>query len=122
MPVKTTDVCVIRLGKGERISQELAEVLDEVNIASIHAFTVPPERPTELHYHDYVEHWLFTGGATTVTLRLPDGTAIEYEIGSGDLIATPKGVEHGHIPKETVTGFEFLSVISPGARSGHLER
>jgi len=122
MTLKTTDLCVIRLRKGERISAELADVLDEVNIASIHAFEVPPERPTELHYHDFDEYWLFTGGSTTMTLRLPDGTMKEYEIGPGDLIATPKGVEHGHIPKEAVRGFEFSSKIKPGARGGHLQR
>ena len=122
MTLKTPDVCVIRLGKGERVSAELAEVLDEVNIASFHSFAVPPERPTELHYHDFDEYWLFTEGTTTVTLRLPDGTKKEYEIGPYDLIATPKGVDHGHIPKETVKGFEFVSKIRPGARQGHLQR
>ena len=122
MTLKTPDLCVIRLKKGARMSAELAEILDEVNIASIHAFEVPLERPTELHYHDFDEYWLFTGGTTKVTLRLPDGTTEEYEIGPGDLIATPKGVEHGHIPNETVKGFEFTSKISPGARGGHLQR
>jgi len=120
MMLKTPDLCVIRLKKGERMSSELAEILDEVNIASIHAFEVPPERPTELHYHDFDEYWLFTEGTTKVTLRLPDGTMEEYAIGPGDLIATPKGVEHGHIPNEAVKGFEFSSKIRPGARGGHL--
>lgn len=122
MALTTTDVCVIRLSKGERISAELTQVLDEVNIASIHFFAVPPERPTELHYHDFDEYWLFTEGTTTVTLRLPDGTKKEYKIGPYDLIATPKGVEHGHIPNETVKGFEFVSKIKPDARLGHLQR
>lgn len=122
MTLTTTDVCVIRLGKGERISAELTEVLDEVDTASIHVFAVPPDRPTELHYHDFDEYWLFTEGTTTVTLRLPDGTKKEYEIGPYDLIATPKGIEHGHIPNETVKGFEFASKIRPGAQSGHLQR
>ncbi|MEK7396292.1 MAG: hypothetical protein AAB116_05100 [Candidatus Poribacteria bacterium] len=118
----TTDMCVIRLGKGERISAELAEILDEVNIASIHSFAVPPDHPTELHYHDFDEYWLFTEGATVVTLRLADGTKKEYEIGPYDLIATPKGVEHGHVPSTTVKGFEFVSKIRQGSRQGHLYR
>ncbi|HIE27301.1 TPA: hypothetical protein EYP66_08445 [Candidatus Poribacteria bacterium] len=122
MALTTTDVCVIRLGKGERISSELEAVLDEVNIASVHAFVVTPESPTELHYHDFDEYWLFTEGTTTVTLRLSDGTKKEYEVAPYDLIATPKGVEHGHIPNETVKGFEFVSKIRPGARQGHLQR
>jgi mannose-6-phosphate isomerase-like protein (cupin superfamily) len=118
----TTDLCVIRLGKGEHIPGELVGILDEVNIASIHAFTVPPKQPTELHYHDFDEYWLFTEGSTTVTLRLPDGTKKEYEIGPYDLIVTPKSVEHGHIPNETVKGFEFVSKIRQDARQGHLYR
>ena len=122
MALTTTDVCVIRLGKGERISAELAEVLDEVNIASMHAFVVPPARPTELHYHDYDEYWLFTEGTTTLTLRLPDGTKKEYDIGPYDFVATPKSVEHGHIPNETIKGLQFVSKIRPGARTGHLQR
>lgn len=122
MTLKTTDPCVIRLSKGESISPELAEILQEVNVASIGSFVVPPEHPTELHYHDFDEYWLFTEGTTTVTLRLPDGTKKEYEIGPYDLIATPKGVEHGHIPNEAVTGLQFVSKIEPGARQGHLYR
>jgi len=118
----TTDLCIIRLGKGERISAELAEILAEVDMASIGYFAVPPESPTELHYHDFDEYWLFTEGTTTVTLRLPDGTKKEYEIGPYDLIATPEGVEHGHIPKETVKGLQLVSKIRPGARQGHLYR
>ncbi len=120
--LKTTDLCVIRLGKGEGVSTELAETLAEVDIASIGFFVVPPERPTELHYHDFDEYWLFIEGKTTVTLRLPDGTKKEYEIGPCDLIATPEGVEHGHIPHETVKGFQFVSKIRPDARRGHLYR
>ena len=111
MALKTTDLCVIRLGNGERISAELAETLAEVYIASIGYFVVPPERPTEL-----------TEGKTIVTLRLPDGTKKEYEIGPCDLIATPEGVEHGHIPNETVKGFQFVSKIRTSARQGHLYR
>ncbi len=122
MALTTTDLCVIRLSKGERISAELAEVLDEVDIASIGSFTVPPEHPTELYYHDYDEYWLFTEGTTAVTLRLPDGTEKEYEIGPYDLIATPKSVEHGHVPNETVKGLQFVSKIRIGARQGHLYR
>ena len=122
MALTKTDPCVIRLGKGEGISAELAEILDEVDITSIGSFTVPPEQPTELHYHDYDEYWLFTEGTTTVTLRLPDGAEKEYEIGPYDLIATPKAVEHGHIPNETVKGIQFVSKIKQDARRGHLYR
>jgi mannose-6-phosphate isomerase-like protein (cupin superfamily) len=122
MMLKNTDVCVVRLDKGEGISAELAEILDEADIATFGAFTVTREQPTELHFHDYDEHWLFTEGSTTVTLRLPDGAAIEYDVEPNTLIVTPAGVEHGHVPKSTVKGVQFVSKIKPGARTGHLYR
>ena len=84
MALTTTDLCVIRLDKGESISAELTGILDELDIASIQSFTVPPERPTELHYHDFDEYWLFTEGSTTVTLRLPDGTKVA--VGNEEII------------------------------------
>lgn len=122
MVLATTDLCVIRLGKGEEISTEFTRILDEIDIASIHSFTIPPERPTELHYHDFDEYWLFIEGSTTLTLRLPDGTKKEYDIGPYDLVVTPKGVEHGHIPNETVKGLQAVSKIRQGVRPGHLQR
>lgn len=120
--LKMTELCVIRLDKGEGISAELAKVLDEVDIASMGAFTIPVDQPTELHYHDYDEYWLFTEGSTTVTIRLPDGTKEEYNIGPSNLIVTPKGVEHGHVPNTVVKGIQFVSKIAPDARLGHLYR
>jgi mannose-6-phosphate isomerase-like protein (cupin superfamily) len=118
----TTDDCVVRLTQGERISEKLAAVLDEVNIASLHAFAIPADRPTELHYHDFDEYWYFSDGTTTVTLRRPDGTSQNYAIGPGDLIVTPAGVEHGHVPDGPVKGLEWTSRIRPEARRGHLYR
>ena len=122
MALTTTDLCVIRLDKGERMSAELAEILDEVDITSMGSFTIPQERPTELHYHDFDEYWLFTEGSTTLTLRLPDGTKKEYDIGPYNMVVTPKGVEHGHVPNGIVKGVQFVSKIRPGVRSGHLYR
>ena len=74
----------------------LADILDEVDIASIGSFSVPKEQPTEMHYHDFDEYWLFTEGSTTVILRLPDGIKQEYDIGPHDLIVTPRGVEYAY--------------------------
>ena len=123
MPMNITpEDCVIRLTQGERISEKLAALLDEVNIASIHAFEIPPDRPTELHYHNFDEYWYFSAGNTTVTLRLPEGTSQSFAIGAGDLIATPTGVEHGHVPANTLQGLEWASRIPPGTRPGHLHR
>ena len=34
----------------------------------------------------------------------------------------PKSVEHGHIPDDVVKGVQWVSVIPPDARRGHLHR
>ena len=120
--IEDPDRCVVRIRDGERIRGVLAEALDPVDPQSLHEYVLPANADVELHYHDFDEYWLFTEGTTTVTLRMPDGTRKEYEIGPYDLIATPEGVEHGHIPNETVRGLQFVSKIRPGARRGHIYR
>ena len=66
-------LCVIHIGKGERITGLLGELLNPVNSESFHEYRLPPNSDVELHYHDYDEYWLFTAGTPKVTLRLPDG-------------------------------------------------
>ena len=55
-------LCVVHIGKGERITGLLAELLNPVNSESFHEYRLPPNSDVELHYHDYDEYWLFTGG------------------------------------------------------------
>lgn len=117
-----TDLCVIRLNDGERVSGTLRHVLDIPDMSTIGPFTVSKVHPTELHYHDFDEYWLFTEGMTTVTLRTANGQANSYRVGPGVLVVTPKGVEHGHIPDDVVKGVQWVSVIHPDARHGHLHR
>ena len=117
-----TNLCVIRLNDGERVSGTLRNVLDTPDMTTIGPFTVSKDRPTELHYHDFDEYWLFTEGMTTVTLRTADGQANSYRIGPGDLVVTPKSVEHGHTPDDIVKGVQWVSVIAHNARRGHLHR
>ena len=117
-----TDMYVIRLGEGERLSENLRNQLASANMGSIASFSVSKDQPTELHFHDFDEYWYFTEGTTTVTLRTPDGTSKSYRIGPGDLVVAPKGVEHGHIPDGIVKGIQWVSVIEPEAREGHLHR
>ncbi len=117
-----TNLCVIRLGEGERVGEMLGNVLDTPDMTTIGAFVVSKEHPTELHYHDYDEYWYFTEGTTTVTLRTADGQGASYRVGAGDLVVTPKGVEHGHIPDDVVKGVQWVSVIHADARRGHLHR
>ena len=118
----TTDMYVIWLSQGESVSGDLERILDPVDMASIGHFTVSKAQPTELHYHDYDEYWYFIEGTTTVMLRTPDGASKSYWIGPGDLIVTPKGVEHRHLPDDAVKGVQWVSVIEPNARRGHLHR
>lgn len=117
-----TNHCVIRLDSGERIGDTLGEVLDPPDMTTIGPFRVSKEHPTELHYHDFDEYWYFTDGTTTLTLRTAEGQSTSYNIGPGDLVVTPKGVEHGHIPDDVVKGVQWVSVIHKDARRGHLLR
>ena len=116
------DKCVVRLGRREKISAELAKVLDPADITGIAWFRIPADRSTEMHYHDYDEYWLFTSGETVVTLRLEDGTSKQYDVSAGTLIVTPRGVEHSHTPRTEVEGYQWCGVLRPGARRGHLRR
>ncbi|MBI4553082.1 MAG: hypothetical protein HY710_12530 [Candidatus Latescibacteria bacterium] len=120
--ITNPDLCVIRLRARERISAELAALLDPVNIASMHEFVLPANADVELHYHDIDEYWLFTDGHPTVTLRLPDGTQKVYHLESSDLVATLRGVEHTLHADHPLTYFQFSSTPAPGARGGHLIR
>jgi len=117
-----TNLCIIRLSNGERVSEALGSILDTPDMTTIGPFTVSKENPTELHYHDFDEYWYFTEGTTTVTLRTVDGQSNSYRIEPGDLVVTPKSVEHGHIPDDVVKGVQWVSVIHPDARRGHLLR
>ncbi len=114
--------CIIRLGNGERVPDVLEAFLDTPDMTTIGHFTVSNEHPTELHYHDYDEYWYFTEGKTTLTLRTADGNRASYRVGAGDFVITPKGVEHAHTPDDVVKGIQWVSVIPPGARQGHLHR
>jgi mannose-6-phosphate isomerase-like protein (cupin superfamily) len=104
------------------MSKRLIDTLDSVDIGSISQFIVTAEHPTELHYHDFDEYWFFTEGNTNVTLRLPNRTEKKYKIGPGDLVVTPKNVEHGHTPHGIVTGIQWNGEIKLTARTGHLYR
>ena len=118
----STDVYFIKLGQGDRLGENLKPLLDTVDMGSIGSFTVSKDQPTELHYHDFDEYWYFTEGRTTVTLRTAEGTSKSYRVEAGDLVVTPKGVEHAHVPDNVVKGIQWISVVQPGVRRGHLHR
>lgn len=44
----TTDLCIIRLGKGERVNDALGKILDTPDMTTIGAFAVP--KKTRLNF------------------------------------------------------------------------
>ena len=118
----TPDDCIAKLAEGEQLSEAVRAVLDPPSIGSIHFFHMKFGGATELHYHEYDEYWLFTEGRTKLTLRTPEGVKREFDAGPYTLIATPKGVEHGHLPETDVKGVEWIGPLAPGVRMAHLIR
>jgi mannose-6-phosphate isomerase-like protein (cupin superfamily) len=120
--VHSPDECVIHLRVGERVTGALSDLLDPVDIASMHEYVLPAHTPVELHYHDMDEYWLFVEGHPTVTLRLPDGTTGVYHLAPGDMVATLRGVEHTLHADHTLRYIQFTGQRRPDARGGHLTR
>ena len=122
MMISTPDICVVPLRDGKKVPDTLADLLDPVDMTSIHEYILAAHTPVELHYHDFDEYWLFTEGHPCVTLRLADGTKGTYHLKPGDLVATLRGVEHTLTADHTLTYFQFSSQKRPDARGGHLVR
>ena len=115
-------LCVVHIGKGERITGLLAELLNPVNSESLHEYRLPANSDVELHYHDYDEYWLFTAGTPKVTLRLPTGIAKTVQLEPGDMVACVRGVEHTLWADHELVYFQFCSVLEGSERRGHLIR
>ena len=115
-------LCVVHIGKEERITGLLAELLNPVNSESFHEYRLPPNSDVELHYHDYDEYWLFTEGTPKVTLRLPTGITQIVQLEPGDMVACVRGVEHTLWADHELVYFQFSSVLDGGERRGHLIR
>jgi len=120
--VSNTDLCVVKLRSDERISKTLADLLDPIDMMSMHEYTLPPRSDVELHYHDFDEYWLFNEGQATVTLNLPVGTTKAYHLKPGDLVATVRGVAHTLCADHTLRYTQWNGMIRPDARTGHLLR
>ena len=120
--ISNTDLCIIKLRAGERISKTLADLLDPIDMMSMHEYVLPAKSDVELHYHDFDEYWLFNEGHPKVTLNLADGTTREYHLEPGDLVATACGVAHTLYADHTLRYYQWHSVINPDARPGHLMR
>ena len=115
-------LCVVHVGKGERITGLLGELLNPVNSESLHEYRLPANSDVELHYHDYDEYWLFTAGTPKVTLRLPSGIKKTVQLEPGDMVACVRGVEHTLWADHELVYFQFCSVLEGGERRGHLIR
>ena len=94
-------LCVVHIGKGERITGLLGELLTPVNSESLHEYRLPANSDVELHYHDYDEYWLFTAGNPKVTLRLPTGITKTVQLAPGDMVACVRGVWNIHYGRTT---------------------
>lgn len=115
-------LCIVRLGRGERIGAELRALLNPVDPGSFHEYHLPAHTAVELHYHDFDEYWLFTLGTPTVTLRAPSGVTGEYHLEPGDLVACVRGIEHTLRADHELVYFQFSSVLRGDERPGHLTR
>ncbi len=120
--IEDPSLCVVRIGQGERITGLLAELLNPVNLESLHEYRLPANADVELHYHDYDEYWLFTAGQPKVTLRLPTGVTKALLLEPRDMVACVRGVEHTLWADHELVYFQFSSVLEGGERHGHLIR
>lgn len=120
--IEDPSLCVVHIGKGERITGLLGELLNPVNSESLHEYRLPANSEVELHYHDYDEYWLFTAGNPKVTLRSPSGVTKIVQLAPGDMVACVRGVEHTLWADHELVYFQFSSVLEGGERRGHLTR
>ena len=119
-----TDVslCVVRLGRGERISKELATLLNPIDPATMHQYRLSPNTDVELHYHDFDEYWVFLSGGPMVTLRAATGETSRQQLAPGDMVACRRGVEHTLWAAHELVYLQFSSVLEGWERDGHLQR
>jgi mannose-6-phosphate isomerase-like protein (cupin superfamily) len=89
-------LCVVRAGAGERVPAQLAALLAPVDPATFHFYRLEPRTEVELHYHDIDEYWWFVEGKPRVTLRSPNGSPRDFDLGAGDLLPT-SGERPGHL-------------------------
>jgi mannose-6-phosphate isomerase-like protein (cupin superfamily) len=116
------DDFVVRLAQGEKLSEAARAALDQPDVLGVHYWEMKCPKETELHFHDFDEYWLFTEGRTRLTLRTEEGVSKTFDIEPYTLVATPKGMEHGHVMQSDGAVLEWQGERKPGARDGHLTR
>lgn len=105
-----------------KLSPAVKDLLDPVDMGSLHCWMLPKDKATSLHYHDQDEYWAWIKGRTLLTIRLPDGRSDQFEIGPGWIVHCVRGVEHGHQPLEDWGCYEWVGRARKGIRTGHLTR
>ena len=121
-PITDPLMCIIRSGQGERVSPELAELLNPVDPSTFHLYRLPANTDVELHYHDIDEYWWFVSGHPRVTLRTPDGNRRDFDLGPEDLVACVRGVEHTLWADHELVYHQYSSLPKEGEGGGHLTR
>lgn len=120
--VEDPSICIVHTGRGQRITGELAKLLNPVEPTTFHEYRLKPTATVELHYHDYDEYWWFTQGRPRVTLRAPNGRQIVVDLEPGDMVACVRGVEHTLAADHELVYFQFSSKRVGGERQGHQRR
>lgn len=115
-------LCIVRLGKGERVSAALRALLNPVDPGSFHEYRLPANAEVELHFHDFDEYWLFTAGFPRVTLRSPSGSTRQFNLEPGDMVACVRGIEHTLWADHELVYVQYTSVLAGDERAGHLTR
>jgi mannose-6-phosphate isomerase-like protein (cupin superfamily) len=118
--IDNPDLCVVRTRAGERISAELAAVLDPIDPTSFHEYVLPAANFVELHQQDVDEFWWFTQGDPIVTLWTESSGSREYQLYPGDMVVCPRGVAHTLRADHDLIYYQFFSVRRPGTRMGHI--
>jgi hypothetical protein len=103
-------------GAGETLEARVARLLDPVAPSTLHSWSLARAQATELHFHEYDEHWLWSAGRTLLELRLPDGRGERFAIGPGWVVYCVRGIEYGHVPLDDWACFECTGVLREGAR------
>lgn len=118
--IGNVDRCVVHSYAGQKIDPELVALLDPINHASMHQYTLPAREPVALHYHDMDEYWWFTSGTPLVTLWTPASGLREYHLKAGDMVACLRGVAHTLWADHVLVYYQFSSALRPGVRRGHI--
>ena len=120
--IEDPEICVVRLGRGERVNPQLARMLNPVDPATFHVFKLLANTDVELHHHDIDEYWSFISGRPRVTLRNPRGVVKQLVLEPGDMVACVRGIDHTLWADHELVYYQYSSVPRGDERQGHLTR